>query len=364
MGIVKASDLSFSMREIESVSQVIFDRVYNESDLTEYHDIETGVDVTTQIAFAKRMALLGQEAGENCVPHEADGFTFTEKKWEPVLEDFRLTHCQADMPAMARIFRKAQRINPDFYDAVGSQEFGVVIAAVEASLIENIHRKVWFNDKDANIIANNGVFNNVNALPYFKSFNGLFKQIMTHNTATDAHGNLINADDPITIVPIADNLKGTYSEQGLDADSAIKIFEQMLTEADERLIAADDAFILATRSLAENYRATLRNKNLGAGFLEVVEEGRPKLYFDGIEIKVRYDWDRYIKTYQNNNTKWNLPHRAVFTTKSNIPVGTLNEQDLAKLDVFYDRKSKTNNIDAAYTIDAKLLEGYLTVAAY
>jgi hypothetical protein len=352
--VQNAERLDFGPREIETVSQVIFDRVYNESDLTDYHDIETGVDTDTQIVFAKRMALLGKQAGNNCEPSEAEGFTFTQKMWTPVTEDFRLKHCQAEMPALARVFRKAQRMNPDFYDAVGSKEFGIVIAAVEASLVENIHRKVWFNDTGA---ALSGVFTEDTDLDYFNSFDGLFKQIMTSTSSSD--------EDKVMLVPVDKNTKGTYAEQAnLGADYAIGIFEKMLLAADERLLAADDAYILATRSLAENYRATLRNKNLGAGFLEVVEEGRPKLYFDGIEIKVRYDWDRYIKTYQDSGTKWNLPHRAIFTTKSNIPIGTLNEQDLAKLDVFYDRTAKMNIIDAAYTLDAKLLEGYMMVAAY
>lgn len=354
--LVQAQSLDFGPREIETVSQVIFDRVYNESDLTDYHDIETGVDTDTQIVFAKRMALLGKEAGIKCEPSEAEGFTFTQKMWTPVTEDFRLKHCQAEMPALARVFRKAQRMNPDFYDAVGSKEFGIVIAGVEASLVENIHRKVWFNDTDAAYTTGTGVFKPSTDLGYFNSFNGLFKQIMVSANSSD--------DDKVTLVPIDKNAANSYALQTLPADYAIGIFEDMMLAADERLLAADDAFILATRSMAENYRATLRNKNLGAGFLEVVEEGRPKLYFDGIEIKVRYDWDRYIKTYQDSGTKWNLPHRAVFTTKSNIPIGTLNEQDLAKLDVFYDRTAKTNIIDAAYTLDAKLLENYMMVAAY
>ena len=79
---------------------------------------------------------------------------------------------------------------------------------------------------------------------------------------------------------------------------------------------------------------------------------------------MRYDWDRFIKDHQNDGSKYYLPHRAILTTKSNIPIGTLNAEDLAKLDVFYDRVNKQNIIDAAYTLDAKHLEPYMTVAAY
>ncbi len=352
MALVTAESLTLNPREAETISEVIFERVFNDSDLTEYHDVEAGIDVSTQIAFAGRLGLLGKKT-EGCTPNEADGFTMTEKFWTPVMEDFRLTHCQTDMPALLKLFRKSKNINPDFYDLVGTQELGVIISAVESALVENIHRKVWFNDTAAQTIAQGGVFKNGTDLGYFNSFDGLFKQIFSEVGVGASNR-----------VAIDKNTQASYAAQALGEDAALQIFEKMVTVADERLVAADDAFILASRSLADNYRATLRNKNLGSGFLEVVEEGRPKLYFDGIEIKVRYDWDRYIKTYQDNGTKYNLPHRAVLTTKSNIPVGTLSEGDLAKLDVFYDRTQKLNIMDAAYTLDAKHLEKYLTVAAY
>lgn len=352
MALIKADGLTLNPREAETVSAVIFERVFNDSDLAEYHEIETGIDVETQIAFAERLGLLGKKTS-GCTPNEAEGFVLTEKYWTPALEDFRLSHCQADMNGLLKLFKKSKRINPDFYDVVGSQEFGVIISAVESALLENIHRKVWFNDTTADTVDNSGVFTNGTDLGYFNSFDGLFKQIMAEVPSGESN-----------YVAITANEGASYSAQALAEDAAIDIFEKMVTAADERLVDSEDSFILTTRTLADNYRATLRNKNLGSGFLEVVEEGRPKLYFDGIEVKVRYDWDRYIKTYQDNGTAWNLPHRAVFTTKSNIPIGTLSEEDLVKLDAFYDRTLKTNIMDASYTLDAKHLESYMTVAAY
>ena len=350
--LIKADDLTLNAREVEAVSDVIFERVFNESDLSEFHDIETGIDVTTQIVLAGRIGLLGKKT-VGCTPNSAEGFELREKFWTPVMEDFRLSHCATDMPALLKIFRKAKQVNPDFFDKVGSEEFGVIIAAVESAMNENIHRKVWFNDKAAALSTNGGVFTPTTDLGYFNSFDGLFKQIMIDVTA-----------GVTPKVAIAANAGANAAAQVLPADAALSILQNMIEAADERLISDESAFILVTRSIAENYRASLRGKNLGAGFMEVVENGRPKLFFDGIEIKVRYDWGRYIKAYQYNGTKYNLPHRAILTVKSNIPVGTLSESDLTKLDVFYDRTLKTNFMDAAYTIDAKHLEPYLTVAAY
>ena len=350
--IIDASDLTLNPREVETASEIIFERTYNDSDLSEYHDIETGVDMDQQIVFAEKLGLLGKKSS-GCTPNAAGGFELSEKFWRPVLEDFRLEHCQADMPALLKLFRKAQRINPDFFDAVGSEEFGVIIAAVEAAMLENIHRKVWFNDTNAALASGGGVFTAGTDLGYFNSFDGLFKQILAEVPTTATN-----------YVAITKNGAANYAAQALAADEAYGILEKMVAASDERLAAAEDKFILVTRSIADNYRATLRNKSLGNGFLERTEDGTQKLYFDGIEVKTRFDWDRYIKAYQNNGTKYNLPHRAIMTTKSNIPVSTLSEEDLKKLDVFYDKYKKINVIDGAYTIDAKHLEPYLTVAAY
>jgi len=354
--IQRRNDQEFTLnpREIDAVSEVIFERVFNNSDIAEFHEIETGIDTDTQIAFANKLGLLGKKAS-GCGPTPTDTtFNLTEKFWTPVLEEFRLTHCQGQMESLMKVFRKAKRINPDFFDLVGSQELGVIIAVVEEALKENIHTKVWFDVAGVTAqTANANHLYNVPDIAVLNSFDGLFKQIFTEVGTTASNR-----------VAISANSQSTYATQALAPDAALDILEKMVTKADDRLLSADDAFILVTRSIAENYRATLREKNLGSGYLEVVEEGRPKLYFDGIEIKVRYDWDRFIKDYQNDGTKYYLPHRAVFTTKSNIPVGTLNAEDLAKLDVFYDRVNKQNIIDAAYTLDAKHLEPYMTVAAY
>ncbi len=350
--LIDVTELTLEPKEAQTVSEVIFEKIFNDGELNEFHDVETGIDMQTQIVFAGNIGLLGKKS-TGCTPNEAGGIEMSEKYWTPVIEDFRLKHCAADVNQLVKLFKKASRMNPDFYDRVGSEELGVVIAAVEAAILENIHRKVWFNDTAAATVENDGVFTDGTDLGYFNSFDGLFKQIMTEvPTSSDNY------------VAITANAGATYALQALAADAAVEIFAKMTENADSRLISYDDTFILATRSLADNYRATLRNKNLGNGFLEVVENGRPMLYFDGIKVITRYDWDRYIKAYQDNDVTLNLPHRAVMTTKSNIPLGTLSEEDLSNLDVFYDKTLKTNIIDSAYSIDAKHLEPYMTVAAY
>ena len=86
--------------------------------------------------------------------------------------------------------------------------------------------------------------------------------------------------------------------------------------------------------------------------------------FDGIPVQVRHDWDEFIKANEKDGTAYNLPHRAILTTPENIPIGTTSEEDLQELDSFYDKKSKTNNVDIAFDLDTKVLEDYMAVTAF
>ena len=163
---------------------------------------------------------------------------------------------------------------------------------------------------------------------------------------------------------ITQNAGASYALQALPVDGAFDYLAKVMNNADGRLLQDPTAKFQVTRTIADNYRNSIRTKNLGAGFLEVISNGVPQLLFDGIPVEIRYDWDRDIQALQNNGTKWNLPHRIVLTTPSNIPVGTMSTDDLNTLDSFYDQTLKSNIIDVAFTLDAKHLEKYMTSIAY
>ena len=88
------------------------------------------------------------------------------------------------------------------------------------------------------------------------------------------------------------------------------------------------------------------------------------LRYRGIEVVMMDVWDRFIDTYQNNGTKRNVPHRIVLTVSTNIPVGTLADGDFGTVDAFFDKYNRVNVVDGVYSLDAKLLEDYLTSVAY
>lgn len=353
MALIDVSALTLNPQEVTEINKVIFEKVYNNPLISDIHEIETGILMKTQIVLANRINRVLGKASVGCTPNAETGFTMSQKYWEPVREDFRLTHCQADMPALLKIFKKDAKMNPDFYDAIGSEELGVIVAAVSDAMIESLITKIWFADTAAATISGGGVFTNGTDVARFNTFNGQFKQIF--------------ADVPTiasNYVAITQNAGASYVAQALPADSALEYFKTMFRKADKRLVKDGSAQLLVTASLFDNFVDTLENKTIANGFLDRAEDGSVNIRYRGVPIKMMDIWDRVIDQYQDNGTKWNLPHRAILTNKSNIPVGTMSEEDLTALDSFYDKTDKTNYIDAVYTIDTKHLENYLTVAAY
>jgi len=351
--LVDVSGLTLNPVEVTEANKIIFEKVFTNPTIEDIHEIETGVQMKTQIVLAQRINRVLGKLSSGCTPNTETGFTLSQKYWDPAREDFRLEHCQADLPVLLKMFKKAQRMNPDFFDAVGSEELGVIIAAIEDAMMESLITKIWFADKSAALIANSGVFTAGTDVARFNTFDGLFKQIF--------------ADVPTTAsnyVAITQNTGASYTLQALPDDAALGYFKKMFNKADKRLVKDGNAELLVTASLFDNFVDTLENKTIANGFLDRAEDGSVNIRYRGVPIKMMDIWDRTIDQYQDNGTKWNLPHRAVLTIKENIPVATYAKEDLEKLDVFYDKYKKVNVIDAVYTIDAKHLEPYLTVAAY
>jgi hypothetical protein len=349
--LIDVSGLTLGAEEAREIGKLIIQNAFENGEIASLHEIETGIAYKTQIAFIGNIAD-GIKKSTGCTPNVGTGVTMSEKFWQPEIYDIRWSHCAADLNILQKLFTSAAKINPDFYNRVDSEEMGVIYALIEKMLKEALPERIWFSDKVA-AIQPTGVFTTGTDLGKYTVIDGLFKQIFAE-VGTGASN----------YVAITQNAGASYVAQALPADAALGYLTAVMNAADSRLLEDGTAKLRVTRSIADNYRNTLRTKTIGAGFLEVVENGKPVLYFDGYEVVVMHQWDRVIKASQNNGTKLNLPHRIVFTPNSNVPVATRSTDDLAMLDSFYDQTLKSNIVDVAFSLDAKHLESYKTVAAY
>lgn len=349
---IDISALTLNPQEATDAASLILEREFTNGVLSQNHEVYTGILYKEQIPFAGKLGdALKKSTG--CTPNAGGNFALSEKFWDPEIFDTRYEHCASDLNKLFKLFQKEQRINPDYFDKDGAPEMQMIYSMISQMLRETLPIKVWFSDKLANNTTGGGVFADGTDLDLYNVFDGLFKQIMAEVGTGDSNYFAIDKNAGIS-----------YAAQALTGQEAYDTLVAMRNAADERLLESGDAKFYVTRSIADRYRDHLRANTLGAGFIEIVEGGKTQLLFDGIPVEVMYVWDRVIKAVQDNGTKWNLPHRAILTTPDNIPVGTVSESDLEELDSFYDKKSKQNIVDVAFSLDAKHLEPYMTVAAY
>lgn len=346
---------SFNKEELKDWSKVIHELTFANKELNSLHEVETGIKYNTQIVFSAKGGLLGK-AVTGCTPNAITGITLSEKTWTPAQEDFRLEHCSADVDQQDKLVNQMAKMNPDFYNIIeGSQSTigDFMVASIIDRFNEELLRKIWFNDT-ASAIQPTGVITTGTDLGYFNTFNGLFKQIKTEISTSDKN-----------YVEIAKNAGVTYSAQALASGESIAVLKEMYNKADSRLLSSVGAKFYVTRSLFDGYLNDLESlQTTGAGNTVITENGQLVLRYRGYEVVNMEIWDRSIASYENDGTILNLPHRAVFSTPANLKVGTLSTDDFGTVDAFYDMYHKVNVIDGIYTIDAKLMESYLTVAAY
>lgn len=349
--------LTLNPSEADEVSKAIFEAVITGGPLEEDHEIITGIDHKEQIPFIGNFGLVGKKITGCDREGNPVQIPLTEKFWDPEIVGDRLKHCAVDRNQLLKLFKKAQRMNPDFYDRIGSEEMGVIVSKVELALITMLNRLVWFGDKSADNVANGGVISDGVDTDYFNIINGLFKQIFTEIPVGSSN-----------YVEISANQAANYADQdNLPADFALKLFRSMHNQTDARFWQAleqgGQPKFYVTRKILQNYQDHLEDKSLVFTLAEA-KDGTNSLTYRGIPLKVRHDWDNNIRSYQDNGTKFNLPHRVVLTVKENIPVGTLSVEDLTALISWYEQKDKANYIDFDLKIDTKHLLEYMTVVAY
>jgi len=114
-----------------------------------------------------------------------------------------------------------------------------------------------------------------------------------------------------------------------------------------------------TSDLYWGYLKHIAKTEGAGGVVKTTVAGRQAISYLGKTIVNMVDWSNVIHTYQNNGTKYNLPHRIIFTVKENMPIGTLSKTDLQNLRTAYDVGDNKVYTDYGYFLDAKVLESYL-----
>lgn len=341
-------NVTLSPKEVTELSKAIFETAFANPELKKIHNIVEGIDMKTQILLFSRMAMQGLAAGDSCEPQDSDaGIVATQKYWENNQIEVRIPYCTKDLPELLKAFgTKSNK-----YDVEGSEEIKMIASRLLESLDEAILRLTWFGDKDAaNIVSGGTITNGVN-VGYFNSVDGLWKQIFAGVTAGD-----------IKRVAIPSNTGTTFANQEMTAGEALSVMRKVYNQSDSRLKNHTDGMFTVTQTVYDNFLDKLEDAGLNAVGQLAVNDG--VMTYRGKEIVVADFWDRNITSSYTNGTKYNLPNRIVYTVPDNIPVGTLDSGEFKELAVWYDKTDRKVYTENIFSLDAKVLEGYLITVAY
>lgn len=343
------SALTLNTEEAEQLAAAVIEQVFIQGELSEIHEIDTGIQHNQQIVFIDNLDVSG-EAFTNCTPVEQDALVLTEKVWTPQLIGGRYTHCANDLAQLFKLFDKASRANPDFFDGLNRNGLGLLMVKIVDAMKVSISAKVWLGDTGAAVQAGGNFTIAGFNVGLWDQFDGLWEQIFS--------------DAGVFRFTITENAGATYVLQELAADKGRTILQELYEGADSRLVGHTDAQYLVTRSIWDNYLTTLENTQGNGGITINQETKIVSLDYRGIKVVKMNEWDRTIRKFQDDLTVHFRPHRAVLTVPANIKIATLSTDDLNSLESWYEKKDKTNIIDFSYFLDAKHGEDYMTAAAY
>lgn len=172
-----------------------------------------------------------------------------------------------------------------------------------------------------------------------------------------------------TIANVTSNLNGgAYSATtantapaALTTDEAYSAFQSLISAAtDEMMQERDMLQITCTRSMLENYLATMRKIGGAETSYQITLNGLSVPTFDGIPIIVRPEWDAAI----TDNFYGAYPHRALLTRKDNLIVGTDAAEDAMNIELFYDPISQNNYFRVEYKLGMQYVHEAFIAAAY
>lgn len=345
---------TFSGKEIQQLNEGIFESVYKLPELNEFHEVKTGVKAQEKIALFGLLGMVGTKGGDDCTTAvDTNQISGSEKEWAPVQIDVRLTQCVKNLLPSFHAWATKNGVNKP--DMIGSAWLMFVEERLTYAMHEAVLRIAWFSDTTHEDVGStpSGLLTSGTTKTYFNSINGFWNQIFA-----------IVTGDSTRRYTISENALATKALQlVLGASTGLTVYRNLINGADMRLRNQPDKVIISTQSLYDNYADYLESQGNDASFLRL-ESGFEALRYRNTLIIPFEFWDRTITTYFDNGTTYHRPHRAVLTVPENLQIGLEEDGSYSTFEIWYEKKEKTNYIDAEFSIDAKVIENYLIQTAY
>ena len=352
--MIDFSAFTLNNQGVTDLNKVLFTTAFTESNLFDICTPQTGVVDGQKLDYVDNMGEVGV-AGRGCDPtYTSVAIKGLEKAW--ALGDWSIPKKICYSTLENTIAKWSLNTGTDRDDLTSTDFWDkIMLPLLDKALTDFYWRSSWFGDTAAKNIANSGVITAGVDVNLFKMCDGLWKRLFAIAGANAAQRTPIAANAEATTA----DQKSAIKTQGV----ALAIFDNILSDADSR-IAANGGVLMVTNSLYQAFRRDYAQAYKDTiPFMEVAE-GVSLPHYDGVPVKPVMEWDNLITKYENSGTKLNNPHRAVFSAKENLFVGTSAKDTFADFDVTFDKVSRNNYMYAASNVGTLVGEDDLVQVAY
>lgn len=343
---------------VKSLKDLLIATNFVDEELERFFTLRQNVHNGDKLGWVGEMSDVGW-AGSGCNPtYKEAAVQFAQKQWAIGSWQIPLKWCYEDLKNT--IAEYCLKTGTDIADLTSTEYMDdIVMPALDLAMKRMMWRFIWFGDtaaKNSDAEETPGVITEDVDVELFKTTDGFWKQLFAVCTSNAAQHTTIAANSQTT----AALQKSKLRESGV----AIGIFDDLLDNADPRIAALDGAAIFCTKSLADALTRDLKTQYKEILTWEQIFKGLDVSEYDGVPIYRVSIWDRFIQAYQNDGTKLNLPHRAVYGSPKQLFVGTPANQLISELDIWFERKERVNYLYSTGKLGCLIGEDNLFQIAY
>lgn len=348
---VDFSAFRFGAEEVKAFNEIIIKKVLESPELNLIHTFETNIRNDQEIGFIEGSLGLIGKAAQGCGTRTPDekSLATSVKTWSPKRWEVYLQMCWTDLES--NFGRYLRNLGVDVSDLTNTEYAKFLEPFIIKGIKNMLFRLVWIGDTTAATTADSpaGVFTAGTNTAYFNLIDGIFKQL-----------GVIIAATPARKTTIAANGEATFALQDSAFTNALawSTFLSLIDDAPTELKELDNTVVIMTDSCRRRIMRHLQSESIDFT-LEQSINGMQLLKADGYEIIGVPMWDKLIRTYQSNGTKYNSPHRMLFTTKDNLPVGFEGNEAFGAFKLWQDDVTEYTYIKTKDALDAKVLEDNL-----
>ncbi len=335
------SKFTFEGKLIDAISQMIFEDTVGAPDFNRFHTVYPGIVTNTEVGFIGEGSLVGVP-DTGCNSQKQTWSINTRKlEWSPKTWEIYLQQCYTDLQNAATIYSLHTGVRiPDFTD---TDYMNIVLEVLRKSVRDFMWRSTWFGDTAAASATTGAVTAGVD-VKYFNLLDGFWKQAITQATS--------NTEQRVTI---SENAGESYAAQELGEDfDAFKILRGLVFGAPIGLRGREDGVILTTQNFYDAYNMQLTNGVPNYTSRDIMDGVGSELRFNDIPVIAMPQWDKTIRAYFDNGTKYDNPTRAIYTSRAVLGVGVDSYDSFDNTEVWYNKEDKVVNMRMMGRLDAKL----------